>query len=71
MIREMAESRQIILATQSPLLLDAFELDEVFVLEMRDGRTELTSTDPVQLQTWLDEFSVGELWQKNLLGGRP
>lgn len=71
MIRSMAESRQIILATQSPLLLDAFDLDEVFVLEMRDGRTELTSPDPVQLQTWLDEFSVGELWQKNLLGGRP
>ena len=71
MIRAMAESRQIILATQSPLLVDAFELHEVFVLEMRDGRTELTSRDPVQLKNWLDDFSVGELWQKNLLGGRP
>lgn len=71
MIRAIAEGRQIILATQSPLLVDAFELDEVFVLEMRDGRTEVTSPDSVQLETWLDEFSVGELWQKNLLGGRP
>ena len=71
MIRAIAEGRQIILATQSPLLVDAFELDEVFVLEMRDGRTKVTSPDSVQLQTWLDEFSVGELWQKNLLGGRP
>ena len=71
MIGVMAESRQIILATQSPLLVDAFELDQVFVLEMRDGRTELTSPDSVQLQTWLNEFSVGEMWQKNLLGGRP
>ena len=71
MIGALAESRQIILATQSPLLVDAFELDEVFVLEMRDGRTELKSPDSVQLETWLDEFSVGEMWQKNLLGGRP
>ena len=71
MIRAIAEGRQIILATQSPLLVDAFELEEVFVLEMRGGRTEVTSPDSVQLQTWLDEFSVGELWQKNLLGGRP
>ncbi len=71
MIRALANSRQIIVATQSPLLVDAFELDEVFVLEMRNGCTELTSPDSVQLQTWLDEFSVGELWQKNLLGGRP
>ena len=71
MIRAMAEGRQIILATQSTLLVDAFDLDEVFVLELRDGRTELARPDSVQLQTWLDEFSVGELWLKNLLGGRP
>ena len=71
MILALAESRQVIVATQSPLLVDAFELDHVFVLEMRDGRTELRENDADQLQTWLDEFSVGELWQKNLLGGRP
>ena len=71
MIRAIGEDRQVILATQSPLLVDAFDLDEVFVLELRDGRTELTSPDSEQLQTWLEEFSVGELWQKNLLGGRP
>ena len=71
MIRAMAGARQIIVATQSPLLVDAFDLNEVFVLELRDGRTEITSRDSVQLQSWLDEFSVGELWLKNLLGGRP
>lgn len=71
MIGALAESRQIIVATQSPLLVDAFELDQVFVLEIQDGRTELHSPDSARLQTWLDEFSVGELWQKNLLGGRP
>ena len=71
MIRAIGEDREVILATQSPLLVDAFDLDEVFVLELRDGRTELTSPNSEQLQTWLDEFSVGELWQKNLLGGRP
>lgn len=71
MIHAMAESRQVILATQSPLLVDVFALKEVFVLEMKDGRTELESPDSVQLQTWLDEFSVGEMWMKNLLGGRP
>lgn len=71
MIRALSESRQVIVATQSPLLIDAFELDEVFVLEIRDGRTELRQDDPDRLRSWLDEFSVGELWQKNLLGGRP
>ena len=71
MIRALAGRRQVIAATQSPLLVDAFDLDQVFVLELRDGRTELRTPDADQLRTWLDEFSVGELWQKNLLGGRP
>ena len=71
MIQVLAESRQVIVATQSPLLVDAFQLDEVFVLELRDGRTELRRPSLDKLRDWLDEFSVGELWQKNLLGGRP
>lgn len=71
MIRALASRRQVIAATQSPLLVDAFELEEVFVLEVRDGCTELRPQNGDQLRTWLDEFSVGELWQKNLLGGRP
>ena len=71
MIRALASRRQVIAATQSPLLVDAFELNEVSVLELRDGRTELHTPDAEQLRTWLDDFSVGELWQKNLLGGRP
>lgn len=33
--------------------------------------TELHRPSVDELRTWLDEFSVGELWQKNLLGGRP
>ncbi len=70
MIRAIAEGRQIILATQSLLLVDALELDEVVVLETWDGRTELTRPDSVRVQTWVEEFSVGELWQENLLGGR-
>jgi len=71
MIRALAESRQIIVATQSPLLVDSFELDEVFVLEIQEGRTEIQRPPVTELQKWLEDFSVGELWQKNLLGGRP
>ena len=71
MIQSLAEDRQIIVATQSPLMVDTFELDQLFVLEMVEGRTELRPQNVQALQDWLDDFSVGELWQKNLLGGRP
>ena len=72
MIKALARERQVIVATQSPLLVDAFDLDEIFVLDMEDGRTEFRKLAQEDYRVWLDEsFTSGELWQKNLLGGRP
>ncbi len=73
MIKALARERQVIVATQSPLLVDAFDLNEIFVLDMEDGRTEFRKRLTQEAyRVWLDEsFTSGELWQKNLLGGRP
>ena len=72
MIKSLATERQIIVATQSPLLVDVFELDEILVLDLVDGQTRFRRLDPGEYRLWLDEsFTPGELWQKNLIGGRP
>ncbi len=72
MIKSLAVDRQIVVATQSPLLVDAFDLDEITVLELQDGRTTLHKPNSGDYRHWLDEgFMPGEMWQKNLLGGRP
>ena len=72
MIKALAEKKQVIVATQSPLLVDAFDLSEIVVVELRDGQTQFKRLDPDAYRVWLDDnFTTGELWQKNLLGGRP
>ena len=71
MIKALSNERQVIVATQSPLLVDGFSLEEVIVLELRDGRTEVLQPDEDEYQQWLAEYTTGEIWQKNLLGGRP
>ena len=71
MIRALSEQRQVIVATQSPLLVDCFEPDEIVVLELRDDATVFSRLNPDEYRLWLDEFTTGELWQQNLLGGRP
>ena len=71
MISSLSARRQVIVATQSPLLVDSFELDQIRVLELRDGRTEVRQYDPAEYKHWLEDYSTGELWQRNLLGGRP
>ena len=71
MIKVLAEERQIIVATQSPLLVDQFCLDEILVLELRDRRTEIHRYDESEYRVWLNEYTTGEIWQKNLIGGCP
>ena len=72
MIRSLTKERQIIVATQSPLLVNAFHLEEVMVLDLNQGRTEFRKLDPFEYRSWLDDnFTSGELWEKNLIGGRP
>ncbi|GAA2414320.1 AAA family ATPase [Streptomyces glaucosporus] len=70
-LRSAATRSQILVATQSVTLLDEFGLDELVVAERVDGATELRRPDPEELAAWLDDYSLGDLWLKNLLGGRP
>ncbi len=65
------KSNLVIVATLSPLLVDNFGLDEIVVLEMEEGRTKVRRFDGAQYGRWLEDYSTGELWQKNVLGGRP
>ena len=71
MIRSLSARRQVIVATQSPLLVDSFGLDQTRVLELQHGRTIVRKCDPAEYEQWLEDYSTGELWEKNLLGGRP
>lgn len=72
MIKSLATERQIIVATQSPLLVDLFDLNEIIVLEMEDEKTQFRALPQAEYQHWLDSnFTTGELWRKNVFGGRP
>jgi hypothetical protein len=54
------------------IVLDEPELGlHPFAVERRDGAPVFDRPDPDRLSEWLEEYSLGELWEKNLLGGRP
>ena len=72
MIESLATQRQVIVATQSPQLVDAFDLGEIVVMELENSKTAVRRLDRIDYERWLEEnYSTGELWQMNLLGGRP
>ena len=64
-------STQVIVSTQSPLLLDNFQPEDVLVADRVEGSTQFTRLDSAKLKTWLENYSLGQLWEKNELGGRP
>lgn len=71
MVRGASQSTQVILSTQSSLLLDHFEPEDVLVAERVDGGTTFKRLATEQLASWLEDYSLGQLWEKNELGGRP
>ena len=62
---------QVIVATQSTALVDCFEPADIVVVE-REGRSStLRQLNAEALEEWLEDYSLSELWEKNVLGGRP
>jgi predicted ATPase len=71
MIKEASNHTQVIVATQSPELVDEFEANQITVVESQNGSSIAHKLDEEELRDWLDNYSLSELWNKNVLGGRP
>ena len=71
LVKQASVKTQVILSTQSSLLLDHFQPEDVLVADLVDGATQLTRPDSSRLADWLQDYSLGQLWEKNEIGGRP
>jgi predicted ATPase len=71
LFRDVAERTQLIISTQSAALLNHFEPDEVIVVDREKGASRFRRLDAKSLAEWLKDFSLGELWQKNVFAGGP
>jgi predicted ATPase len=64
-------SQQVIVSTQSAALLNELEPEDVIVVEREQGQSTFRRLKSEELSEWLQDYSLGDLWQKNVLGGRP
>ena len=65
-----SERMQIIVATQSVSLVNQFGIENLIVAEREDDVSVFKRLDESDFELWLEDYSVGELWEKNVLGGR-
>lgn len=71
MLHEAAQHTQLIISTQSSLLIDELSPESVVVANQADGQTTLQRLNPDRLTEWLQEYTLGQLWEKNEFGGQP
>ena len=73
MIKDASIHAQVIIATQSKDLVDNFDIGDISVVEMNKETqgTSVTHLDAKEYHLWLQNYTVSELWDKNIIGGRP
>jgi len=71
LFRSVAEKTQLIVSTQSVPLINQLHLEDILVVDRIDGQSTFRHLRPEEMDNWLDDYGLGDLWEKNLLGGRP
>jgi predicted ATPase len=71
LIRKAARRTQVVVSTQSADLIDHFEPEDIVVVEREDEASVFKRLDRERLKDWLEDYTLGQLWQRNVLGGRP
>ncbi len=70
-LREASQRTHLVVATHSDTLLRFAKPEEVLVFDLEDGEATLTPGNKLDLERWLHEYSLDELWRMGRLGGRP
>ena len=71
LLKSVSRKTQIIVSTQSVTLVDQLDPEHLIVVDRLDDQSIFKRIKEAELESWLEEYSLGELWEKNVLGGRP
>ncbi|MYC62713.1 MAG: AAA family ATPase [Caldilineaceae bacterium SB0661_bin_34] len=71
LLRTRAQECQILAATQSVTLVNQLEPDNVWVTDREGGESTFKHLADENLDPWLEAYAIGDIWEKNLIGGRP
>ena len=71
LIQVAAKKTQVVVATQSPAFIDQFAIKDLVVVNREDGASTFKRLKEEDFLAWLEDYSVGELWTKNVISGGP
>jgi predicted ATPase len=71
LIKKASAQSQIIISTQSINLVDNFSPEDIITVDREDNQSVFVRQNSESLKDWLQEYSIGDLWNKNVIGGMP
>jgi predicted ATPase len=71
LMREASKHTQLIVATHSDRLIRFLEPHEVLICDLEEGSARMTWADTLNLDRWLEDYSLDQIWAMNIMGGRP
>jgi len=71
LLQDASSRTQLLVATQSPELISWLKPEQIVVLDLDDeGWCQATPGDQLNLEDWLKDYTLGQLWTKGVIGGR-
>lgn len=71
LIQSASTRTQLIISTQSVQLINQFEPKDIIVTDKIDGESLFKRLNTDEIAVWREDYTLGEIWEKNLFGGRP
>ncbi|UAA40176.1 AAA family ATPase [Paraneptunicella aestuarii] len=71
LVKSVSSSSQVICSTQSVTFANQFEAKDFIVVDQEQGVSKFKRVDEEALKDWLEDYAMGDIWNKNLVGGRP
>lgn len=71
LLKKASVRSQVLISTQSVNLVNEFEPENVIVVDREEGASVFKKLDSQKLEEWLNNYSLGDIWEKNVIGGMP
>ena len=71
LFKTASQHAQVLISTQSSTFLDNFDLEDIIVANREGKESKFMRLDAKKLEAWLEDYSLGEIWEKNIIEGGP
>lgn len=71
LLRSTSTKTQVIVATQSTPLVNQLDPEDIIIVDRVDGQSTFKRPNPDEIDIWMEDYGLGDLWEKNIIGGRP